>query len=82
MFVESSLTTEPSSMNHGIKKEEKTPQSSLVLALMENRVENKAVRIFPCFLAPCFAPCFAPFLAPCFTPCFLAPCWLFFRASI
>ena len=37
---------------------------------------------FTCFLAPCFAPCFAPFLAPCFTPCFLAPCWLFFRASI
>ena len=47
--------------------------------------ENEAkviVRIFPCFLAPCFAPCFVPFLVPCFTPCFLAPCWLFFRASI
>ena len=45
MFVKSSLTTEPSSMDHGIKKEEKTPQSSsLVFASMENRVENKALK--------------------------------------
>ena len=43
MFVKSSLTTEPSSMNHGIKKEEKTPESSLVFASMENKVENKSL---------------------------------------